>query len=438
MRQCLHHLRQTSRCAATIAVLVLVTTCLVAAQPSCNPAAPDPALCRLLVTAEQVYALDPSNFDSSSQAAITMHYDVAEDPTEGGASIPWLGGVDPFGLTAWDYTRAAGCLGVNGPLGYAGPLGSLGNLPNRFHGHTPVKKGRTWSNNWCNVPVGQNDSACVYGSGGPLGAAGPLSQSAYYLTMYHLGEGVNWSQDYNVNLDASGVWAVQGPLGPTGALGVLGPLGPLSISLQPGVTTRPTGEYTAQDVGLVRTTSPVRYASDGSRWRQYDLFEMYSKRFAAAMTDNDASFAVDSYLSNPSAGGDSFTFTSNFTQFVSVLVTPVNLLDAFGVTISVVGPDGNGTAIAASQSNPYATSQGLINWVVFRAQAGEQLSVTVSMIHSGAPVESGYYLFVAGSGFLEGDSQGTLQPADVWGPRQQNQGSPAFNIAGAHQSWIPL
>lgn len=100
--------------------------------------------------------------------------------------------------------------------------------------------------------------------------------------MYHLEENTYWYNDYNHNLDASGVWAIQGPLGPTGALGVLGALGPLGISPQPGVTTTADGVYQV-DGQTVRSLQSLRYSHDAQRSRTYDLFEMYSKSYALDM-----------------------------------------------------------------------------------------------------------------------------------------------------------
>lgn len=399
----------------------------------------DGVTCRLVVSSNQIYALSPDNFDSSSNSAVVMRFDYLDDPAFNNSIDYWIGGLDTFGLSAFDYTRPTGCLGCNGPLGYAGPLGSTGNIPNRFHGHTSESKKRTYANNWCDAAPNQNDTDCVYGSAGPLGEAGPLNPFSYYFTMYHLGTGVNWSQNYNINLDSAGIWGTQGPLGVTGALGVLGPLGPLSISLQPGVTTLATGQYKYRDVEI-RQTSPVRYTANASTYRAYDLFEMYTRDFAQKMgMDNDCSFGVDSYMKNPAASGDSYLFTSNATQFLSINVVPVNLLDDFGVILAVSQNGGQTFSVVANAStNPYASEGGIMDFIVTRARPGEVFRAVVFQQANGAPTESGYYLYVTGSGLIEIDaSTEASQTVDVWGPRLQKSGANAFNINGAHQVWVP-
>jgi hypothetical protein len=404
----------------------------------------DPSVCRMVITSQTIADLDPTSMDPSSDTRILMNYDVQLDPDQGGVPIPWLPGVDATGMTVYDYTLPAGCLGLNGPLGYLGPLSSEGDLPNRVHGTTRSSATKSWANGWCDNTTttaldtkarGRDNSTCVYGPGGPLGESGPLNPNSYYDTMYHLQQGDAWWQDYNVHLDAAGVWAVQGPLGPTGAMGPLGPLGPLGISPQPGMTTLPTGVYEAEGYGIVRTTAPLQYSADGSTWRAYDLYEMYNKSYAQAMPDNDCSFAVDSYEDDPAENGDGYLFHSNHSQFVSVLVTPVHIADSFAFTVLKRTSTGNWTLIAQSLSD--STSGGLINWASFRALPGETYWIVVVFVTNSAPVEAGYYLYVTGSGLYEGGSPSSLASADVWGPRPQITGPNTFNIIGQHQNWVP-
>lgn len=400
--------------------------------------------CRMTITGSQVFALKHSSFNSTSYDAVIMKFDLLDDPKEKNKAMPWLGGFDPYGLTAYDYTRPAGCLGVNGPLGYAGPLGSTGKLPTRYHGTTPADSTRKWSNGWCNVPAGKDDKSCVYGSAGALGEAGPVTSHAYYYDMYHLGEGKYWFQDYNINLDSSGIWGIQGPLGPTGALGALGPLGPLGISLQPGVTTASSGVYSAEGVGVVRATAALRFAKNSSLLRQYDLFEFYSRDFALKMgadssaPENDCSFAVDSYLKNPSRSGDTYRFSSKMSQWVSVNVVPINLFDTFSVTVLRSTDRGKTytSTVASSTSNPYQAG-GIMNFVVYRALPNEKFAVVVKQLANGAPVESGYYLYVTGSGFLQGTSPVSMSAVDLFDPRQQRNGNQQFNVLGPHQKCDP-
>jgi hypothetical protein len=97
----------------------------------------------------------------------------------------------------------------------------------------------------------------------------------------------------------------------SGPLGVLGALGPLGVALQFGMSTSSDGVY--KTVGsksevsdapcsndgefiAVRTSLPLRYTYHGAstdEYRQYGLYEMYSRQHALAMTSQDTSFGVD-------------------------------------------------------------------------------------------------------------------------------------------------
>jgi hypothetical protein len=126
--------------------------------------------------------------------------------------------------------------------------------------------------------------------------------------MYHLEEYTYWYNDLNINLDSAGVWGTQGPLGILGALGVLGALGPTSISVLPGMTTTSEGKYlTLTSSGssvVVRQTQPLRYAHDGSFYRVYDLFEMYSRSYALTMCSSPPPPSSSASLPPPPASCD--------------------------------------------------------------------------------------------------------------------------------------
>lgn len=111
--------------------------------------------------------------------------------------------------------------------------------------------------------------------------------------------------------DATCIGHVPGVSGP---LGVLGALGPLGISLQYGVYTNSDGVYMVLEKStekdppcteqgnytIVRTSQPLRYSTE--EYRQYGLYEMYSRQFALKMSSShcndgsgsgDSSFGVD-------------------------------------------------------------------------------------------------------------------------------------------------
>ncbi|USX26450.1 hypothetical protein NHH73_28505 [Oxalobacteraceae bacterium OTU3CINTB1] len=402
----------------------------------------DPALCRMIVTANQVYALKSDNMNPDSPDAIIMKYDLVDDPRLGNAVDRWISATDAAGESAYQYTRASGPLGQAGALGAFGPLSWSGFLSKRFRGTVPSLVGASYDNNWCNVPSDQSDIGCVYGSQGPLGETGALNPSSYYYTMYHLQEDSFWRGNHNHNLDSTGVWGIQGPLGPSGPFGALGPLGPLGISLQLGMTTTTDGVYKAGST-IVRQTRPIRYGQDAAVWRTYNLYEMYSKQYAQQMGTgcggcevNDTSFAVDASFNDPTTTGDSYLFTSQHNQFVLLNVVPVNAWNDYGLQLYVSNDGGTTyTLLATSNSNVYADGGGLMDFIVIRAKQGEMFRANVTL-QAGLPFY-GYYLFTTGSGVGQATAGATAADADLWSSRLQSNGTRRFNIFGAHQQWVP-
>jgi len=422
-----------SGCATTSELEVSLNTI------ACND---DPALCRVIVTANQVYALKSDNTNPDSPDAVIMKYDLVDDPRSGNAVDRWISATDAAGDSAYKYTRASGPLGQTGPLGPFGPLSWSGYLSKRFQGTVPSVDGVSYDNNWCNVPNGQSDIGCVYGSQGPLGETGALTPSLYYYTMYHLQQDSFWRGNLNHNLDSSGVWGIQGPLGPSGPFGALGPLGPLGISLQLGMTTTTDGVYKVGS-SIVRQTRPIRYGQDASVWRTYNLYEMYSKQYAQQMGTgcggcevNDTSFAVDSSFDDPAAGGDNYLFTSRHNQFVLLNVVPVNALNDYGLQLYVSNDGGaTYTLLATSNSNVYADGGGLMDFIVIRARQGEMFRANVTL--QAGLAFYGYYLFTTGSGLGQATEGAPVADADLWSSRLQANGTRRFNITGVHQRWVP-
>jgi hypothetical protein len=365
----------------------------------------------------------------------------------------------------------------------------------------------SYSNNWCSISSSSaSDSSCVYGSYGPLGESGPLTTASYYNTMYHLNQHTYWYNDYNMNLDSAGVWGTQGPLGVTGALGVLGALGPTGISLQAGMTTTPEGKYLAMSSSgsstIVRQTQPMRYSHDSSAYRLYDLFEMYSRKYALGMCPgaaasascevNDSSFGVDAsavltqkyYHENDEAasgrdGGDTsglivedgvtagvndkYSFASKYNQFVHINLVPYGgtpglpgqiiggSWDSLNMTLSLSCGSSSSSKklLQTTTSNFVSTSSSttqsdLIPFLTTRLRKNEVCDVSVSLLtpsnkdSNSANDWTGYYLYVTGSG-LQTVTQGKINSdPDLWGLRQQADGTSAFNLNGPHQAWIPF
>lgn len=428
----------------TTAALVLL---LVVASRSCFSYAQSPQEpCRMVITAQLVQSLSAQHFDSNHGGAITMHYDLHSDPAAKGSSIRWTRTADEWGWSLYNHTQG-GHLGADGPLGAMGPLGAFGRIQSRFHGSTPEEEKLSYTNNWCLHAPGRNDSWCEYGSNGELGEQGPLSEGSYYRSMYHSGEGTTgWAQSFNINQDASGVFGILGPLGPTGPLGPLGLLGPLTLSLQPGITTDDYGVFHYQS-DVIRSTAPLHFDFSGTVFRQYDLFEMYSRDYAIkmgavpTMPRNDCSFGVDSFLQSPSPNGDLYRFDSVRAQWVTVTVVPADPADRF--TLTVVSSTNEGRTydhIVATSAN---TNASLANFVVFRSnpksdKAVEYLGAVVSPSPGHVGQRSGYFLYVVGSGFAEGAAPNKVRPVDYFSPRPQASGNYSFNILGSHQSCLPF
>ncbi|UIF88557.1 hypothetical protein KAF44_24860 (plasmid) [Cupriavidus necator] len=275
--------------------------------------------------------------------------------------------------------------------------------------------------------------------------------------MYHLQEENAWWGNYTHNLDSAGVWGIQGPLGPTGALGALGALGPLGISLKAGMTTTANGVYKVgceTDCKTVRQTKPVRYRHDATVFRTYELFEMYSKSYAQTMGTcrdcevNDTSFGVDSFMQAPASNGDDYLFTSNYDQFVSINVVPINALNDYGLELYLSKDGGkNYTLLASSKSNGalkgkrwlppllWSIGDGLMDFIVIRVKPREMFKVRVIQQQLQEESFPGYYLFTTGSGLAETTNGVTNMNPDIWGPRPQLDGTKRFNINGAHQQW---
>lgn len=328
-------------------------------------------------------------------------------------------------------------------------------------------------NNWCTADPNERDENCVYGSFGPLGESGPLGEYQYYYEMYHLEEETYWYNDYNINLDASGIWGIQGPLGTSGALGVLGALGPLGISLQVGVATSSNGVYSVKDDSncyiTIRKTQLIRYDHGATMFREYELFEMYSREYALSMTSdpisgNDCSFAVDAstaLLSNTvvtdgkdTSVKDTFHFHSSGDQFLTLLLVPFggeNLKQSSMPPINLsmtLSCNSSFISDAELQISPSNIQNGLSPYITTRAFNGEFCQVDVHATVRTCDVAeasrdrswTGYYLFVTGSGLTVSDQKKGVTDTnpDIWGMRKQSNGARSFNINGPHQRWVPM
>jgi hypothetical protein len=146
--------------------------------------------------------------------------------------------------------------------------------------------------------------------------------------------------------------------------------------------------------------------------RTYELFEAYEKGRALTMEDNDTSFMVAAALPNVDAV-DTYRFTSEVAQYVTVVVVPENGQSDFDVEVR-----GSGRSIALSDveghqepsSLGYFTEGTFVDFVQFRAEAGERLE---ALVHARqvTPNTPKYRLIVVGA-------TPYLPNPDVRGPHQ--------------------
>ncbi len=372
-------------------------------------------------------ACDPDSGSPSDGGASTVGGKAddasAADATLGVAvtatSVESLGGelssvepaVDAFGLDdafgPEAYLRPMGPLGHYGPLGAYGPLGVLGPIGDDIW--SPARLfdlAGPWSA--FAKRLAENDGPLS--SEGPLSDQGPLNRERWRDILDDVPGLAPAMVD---QLEPGGVFGVLGPAGPLGALGPLGPLGPVGAH---GYVANDNGEWTPGDDGPECAHSDERDICrtvvvdwNDSTKREYELLEHYDEDFAAAKTDNDASFMVTGELKV--GDSDAYPFTTQRTQLVTVMVLgqwtmydpgtamgllgsaatrgyrlpsfvlnfpfPFNLydheesFDDFDVTLSV--DDGSSVTTLTSET------AGMVDWVSVVVPAGAELSATVSL-----------------------------------------------------------
>lgn len=285
---------------------------------------------------------------------------------------------------AEDYLDENSCLGYLGPIGPYGPLGTLGpvgsNSWNTSYWISAVGDWSDWADDMNDLDGGLSES-------GPLGPDGPISSDAYWTDLPAI-------NDFAKQLQGGGVWSVLGPVGPLGALGPLGPLGPVGAH---GYSTDYDGSYI--DNSTEMRTADVAY-NGGTR--TYELFENYTESYAKSKTDNDTSFMTEGYIAYPYSEVDSFTFTSNADQFVTIVLVPEYQLDDFDITVK----DENGTVIATSNTYNF------IDYVQIADVAdGTELTVEVELYDTFHTLTKDYRLIVTGS-------TGYINSTDITGDHQ--------------------
>nr|WP_315492010.1 hypothetical protein [uncultured Rhodoferax sp.] len=427
---------------------------------------------RTLITNETVATLAPAAVSGGfggTRTPVRMFYD-ASDQTLDSFFNPLARRENLWNQEWRAYLLPSSALGSKGPIGALGPLGAQGPLGTGAMGWNPS----TLPGSYNYRPVLADLSSV-----GPLGGLGPLTSTALYTQQYHLGESgylgdesVFDFNDFQHQLDPSGVWGILGPVGPLGALGPLGPLGVLGFGKGNPALEPSTGNYyipgmpaTPVYTNLLRKVE-VRFDTT-SRVRTFDLMEFYARRSLLAQQANpsrflnDTSFTVNALAADPAAcdvqykpdGSDhTYYFYSEREQWVSVLIVPAVESAGFGGEGDAVpfGPDGRGRTsirevhdsevqrkvasglpvfhykIPSGQLQPYA---------LYRARPDELHRFTVKADSTSAATACGYLLHVVGSAFVD-VKEGVLEP-DLFGPRHVDGPNRTFNVFGPHQKPMP-
>lgn len=447
---------------------------------------------RMVVSAKTVESLSAGSVSSGS-AAIRMTYD-SSDATMGYANTTNYWNQD------WSlYLSPNSALGPYGPLGAYGPVSSVGPLFNGslggFYSAASWYSGgfanifQTGSStigiygpsvDWTQIPANNDlSSSGMLSNAGPLGSTGPLTEYNLYTAMYHLNENLpvvfgfpcsdnqkDGNCDYNDfphHLDPSGVWGILGPIGPTGPLGPLGPLGKLGVGKLTTATYLGVGTVFSVDSDGQYQQAPVANPAAKSvkrtiivpqtagAYRRYPLVEMYNKSFLLSPPMgfvNDTSFSVDA-SGSVNAAGDEFPMSSNFDQFVSATVTPVNLYGEFKLEVLRFKNGAWENIYAGDNKSAFSGgfTNGFVDFVMFRAKDGESLKIKVTPADNSAATNFGYLLHVTGSGFEEGPMNAFSKTANkaLFDPRAKIY-SPAcspwscpyrlkFNTKGSHQNF---
>lgn len=233
----------------------------------------------------------------------------------------------------WRYLKKMSALGYYGPIGPYGPLGLLGptgdNVWNADHYTTGSFAWADWSKD-----LDREDRPLS--SDGPLGHKGPLNPE-----LWDAQASAALSSDFVKHLGPGAIYAPLGPIGVSGALGPLGPLGPIGAH---GYKRGDDGDYLPEEGVCADAPDgfqepPCRRVQvdwDGSGdLRTYELFEHYTEERAAEMGDNDTSFMVVGRARKDEP--DTFTFTSNQSQWVTVMVVPEYAKYPFVQAMAVLG-----------------------------------------------------------------------------------------------------
>lgn len=259
------------------------------------------------------------------------------------------------------YLHQDGPLGKYGPTGSKGPLGKNG----------PMQKLKPFKPKSFNLLFNEYIKKFY----GPLSEHGPLSElGPYKENKYYKGELFEYN-NLATQLRALGLWSVLGPIGPFGPVGALGPLGPVGDH---GYSKDKQGNYIDKNNNIV---TKIDAAFDSKSSREFDLYELYSPKYASSKKDLDTSFATVGSLGDKI--DDSYIINSDQKQIITILATPNHLFNQFNVELY----DARDNLIAKSDSHNY------INFIQFLAPKSTSYIVKIT-----SPDKSDEYaLYVTGS-----------------------------------------
>jgi len=164
---------------------------------------------------------------------------------------------------------------------------------------------------------------------------------------------------------------------------VLGPLGPLGPIGAHGYHNDSNGQYLDNSGNVVRTFDAPY---DTSSKRTWELYEYYTQKFAISFGQNDCSFLVEGIAGEYGDNGDTYSFTSYYDQYVTILLVPLKQLDDFDMEISI-----NGNGLINSNTTLF------IEWAQIRVPKNTKITAKVVLSSSGHMLQKDYRLYVTGS-----------------------------------------
>lgn len=285
--------------------------------------------------------------------------------------------VDPevriFLMPGGPFDKHIGLMGATGVLSQFGPFG------NRYWQPTAAFRSL---GNW------QDFQEYLTSIGGPLSENGPYSLTTeahgnYLSFLEQFAPRVPGYNSQNLwrSLRAGGALHVLGDSGNMSPLSIAGPGGPNGAT---GLEQDGEGNFIDRDGQVV---SDIEVDLEEGKWKA-PLSEIYTNNSDNHLISKDSFFARLGEVTRADPT-DQITFTSNRSQWLSILLIADYTLDNFELTLR---PKGKDTVIATT------SNRSLSNFIVIKVPAGTEFDIDVKLKSSGhiLPKKS-YRLFVNGS-----------------------------------------